>query len=278
MRGVETDAIGTTVVTVIPERVFEILRYLHADPGQAYDLLVDLTGVDIGGGRPLRVWYQLWSMRHGRQLRIVAKLPLEKLELRSVTPLWESANWMEREVYDMFGITFRGHPDLRRILMPENYEEGFPLRKDFPLRGRFSRSEQTRRALSRDLEDVYARAELEMAGVPLDEIGMQQVPPDRRPEELVGGPDALEGKPMLLNMGPQHPATHGVLRLVLELDGERILRCTPTSATCTPGSRRRASTVSGTRWYRTRTGWTTWRRCSTTSDTPSPSKACSASR
>jgi NADH dehydrogenase I D subunit len=227
VRRVETDAIGTAVVTVEPERAFEALRYLYADPGQAYDLLVDVTGVDIGGDRPIRVWYQLWSMGHGRQLRVVAELPLEKLELRSVTPLWESANWMEREVYDMFGVTFRGHPDLRRILMPENYEEGFPLRKDFPLRGRFSRSEQTRRALSRDLEDVYARAELEMAGVPLDELGMLDVPPDRRPEELVGGQDALEGKPMLLNMGPQHPATHGVLRLVLELDGERILRCTP---------------------------------------------------
>ncbi len=227
VRRVETDAIGTAVVTVDPERAFEVLRYLYAAPGQAYDLLVDVTGVDIGGGRPIRVWYQLWSMGHGRQLRVVAELPLEKLELRSVTPLWESANWMEREVYDMFGVTFRGHPDLRRILMPENYEEGFPLRKDFPLRGRFSRSEQTRRALSRDLEDVYARAELEMAGVPLDELGMLDVPPDRRPEELVGGQDALEGKPMLLNMGPQHPATHGVLRLVLELDGERILRCTP---------------------------------------------------
>ena len=227
VQGVETDAIGTTVVTVVPERLFDVLRYLHAEPGQAYDLLVDLTGVDLGGGVPIRVWYQLWSMRHGRQLRIVAKLPSEDLEVDSVTPLWESANWLEREVYDMFGITFRGHPDLRRILMPENYEEGFPLRKDFPLRGRFSRSEQTRRALSRDLEDVYARAELQMAGVPLDEIGMREVPPDRRPEELVGGPDALEGKPMLLNMGPQHPATHGVLRLVLELDGERITRCVP---------------------------------------------------
>ncbi len=225
--GVEADAIGTPVVTVTPQRVFEVLHYLQSDAAQAYDLLVDLTAVDIGGGRPIRVWYQLWSMRHGRQLRIVAKLPLEELELRSVTPLWESANWLEREVYDMFGVTFRGHPDLRRILMPENYEEGFPLRKDFPLRGRFSRSEQTRRALSRDLEDMYARAELEMAGVPLDEVGMQQVPPDRRPEELVGGQDALGGKPMLLNMGPQHPATHGVLRLVLELDGERILRCIP---------------------------------------------------
>jgi NADH-quinone oxidoreductase subunit C len=127
VRGLETDAIGTTVVTVSPERVFEVLRYLQADPGQAYDLLVDLTGVDIGGGRPIRVWYQLWSMSHGRQLRIVAKLPLEELELRSVTPLWESANWMEREVYDMFGITFRGHPDLRRILMPEK-----PLGADAP--------------------------------------------------------------------------------------------------------------------------------------------------
>lgn len=133
VRAVETDAIGTAVVTVIPERVFEILRYLHADPGQAYDLLVDLTGVDIGGGRPLRVWYQLWSMRHGRQLRIVAKLPLEKLELRSVTPLWESANWMEREVYDMFGIDFSGHDDLKRILLPDDWH-GHPLRKDYDIK------------------------------------------------------------------------------------------------------------------------------------------------
>lgn len=226
VRAVGSDAIGVPVVSVDPKRALDILRYLKEDAEQAYDFLADLTAVDMGGGSPLRLWYQLWSMHHGRQLRLEVELPLDELEIASVTPLWDSADWMEREAYDMFGVTFRGHPDLRRILMPENYEEGFPLRKDFPLRGRFSRAEQTRRALSRDLEDLYAREELEMAGV-LPGLELRDVPPDRQPKQVAGRVDHLEGERMLLNLGPQHPATHGVLRLVLELDGERIIRCIP---------------------------------------------------
>jgi NADH-quinone oxidoreductase subunit C len=148
------------VVFVDAERVREVLGWLKSDAEQAYDFLADLTAVDYGGGRPLEVVYQLWSIGHRRALRVKAVLPLTALEIDSVVPIWNAANWMEREVFDLFGIHFRGHPDLRRILMPENYAEGYPLRKDFPLRGRFSRAEQTRRALSMAVEDFYTPAEM----------------------------------------------------------------------------------------------------------------------
>lgn len=151
------------VVHIAPERTREILGWLHDDPEQAYDLLLDVTAVDYAGGRPLEVLYQLWSLRHRRALRVKVSLPLDALEVDSVTPIWRSADWLERETYDMFGIHFRGHPDLRRILMPENYAEGHPLRKDFPLRGRFTRAEQTRRALAMAVEDFYTPEELAVA-------------------------------------------------------------------------------------------------------------------
>lgn len=148
------------VVYVAPERVCEILGWLHNDPDQHYDHLADVTAVDHGGGRPLEVVYQLWSIPHRAALRVKCELPLDALEIESVTGIWVGADWLEREVYDLFGITFTGHPDLRRILMPENYAEGHPLRKDFPLRGRFSRAEQTRRALTQDPEDYYVPGEI----------------------------------------------------------------------------------------------------------------------
>ena len=148
------------IVYVDPARNFEILQWLKDDPDHRYTYLSDVTAVDYGGGRPLQVVYQLFSIPHRRHLRIKAELSLDALEIESVVPLWQSANWLEREVWDMFGVTFRNHPDPRRILMPEGYEEGHPLRKDFPLRGRFSRAEQTRRALSQDPEDYYVPSEL----------------------------------------------------------------------------------------------------------------------
>jgi len=252
VRRVGRDALGYPVVWVDPARNVEVLEFLRRDPEQDYDLLADVMGAQDGAETPIQVWYQLWSMRHGRQLRVSCEVPLDALEIGTVTHLWKTANWLEREVWDMYGVVFGGHPDLRRILMPENYEEGFPLRKDFPLRGRFSRSEQVRRSLTRSLEDVYAIEELELAGVPtsasvapggengapvtaadIEELDTAdgRWPPLREiePHESLGDllKDPLEGEPMLINMGPQHPATHGVLRLVLQLDGERVMRCIP---------------------------------------------------
>ncbi len=221
VRDSRVDAVDCSVIEVDPRTLLEVLSYLKTDVDQAYDLLLDVMGVDLGGQRPIQVWYPLWSMKHGRRLRVVIHLPLTDLRVASVTSLWETANWLEREAYDMFGVTFEGHPDLRRILMPENYDEGFPLRKDFPLRGRFSRSEQTRRAMNRSREDIYSREELRMAG----ELEAE-VPPDVKPEEATKE-HGLDGEHMMINLGPQHPATHGVLRLVLELDGETVVRCIP---------------------------------------------------
>lgn len=148
------------VVRIRLDRSHEILTWLKDDPEQRYDLLIDLTAVDWGGGRPLELVWQLWSIPHRRALRVKASVPLGKLEADTVSDLWKTADWLEREVWDMFGIRFRNHPDMRRILMPEGYAEGFPLRKDFPLRGRFSRAEQTRRALSIPVEENYSRREL----------------------------------------------------------------------------------------------------------------------
>ena len=165
------------VVHVDRSRNTEILAWLRDDPGHRYDLLVDVTCVDYGGGRPLHVVYQLWSIPHRRALRIKCEVPLDALEIDSVVSLWRAADWLEREVYDLFGVTFTGHPDLRRILMPQDYAEGHPLRKDFPLRGRFSRAEQTRRALDQGVERFYTAEAMELGRVP-QEVATHEAPGD----------------------------------------------------------------------------------------------------
>jgi len=152
------------VVYVDRDAAFEILRYLRDE--QQFDLCKDITAIDYGGNRPLELFYELWSINRKQQLRVKVVLAVNDLEADSVAAIWKTADWLERECYDMFGIIFRNHPDFRRILMPDNYAEGHPLRKDFPLRGRFSRAEQTRRALALDAEDHYTKQEMEVGGEP----------------------------------------------------------------------------------------------------------------
>jgi NADH-quinone oxidoreductase subunit C len=154
-----------TVVYLARDRAHEILAWLKGTPGQEYNYLTDVTAVDYRDPeRALEVVYQLRSL--GRKADLRLKIALDKrapLEVQSVYDLWRGADWLEREVYDMFGVTFVGHPDLRRILMWETYAEGYPLRKDFPLRGHFSRAEQTRQALAANPEAHYSLEELSIA-------------------------------------------------------------------------------------------------------------------
>jgi NADH-quinone oxidoreductase subunit C len=165
---------GETNVVVKKESVHDVIKWLHDDPSQQYDYLSDVTGVEFRDLEvPLEVVWHLRSIPYRRFLRV--KTLLEKgsaLEVPSVWDIYKSADWLERECYDMFGIKFAGHPDLRRILMWEQYKEGFPLRKDFPLRGRFSRSEQLRQALAANPEARYSKEELSIAAafedLPLD--------------------------------------------------------------------------------------------------------------
>jgi NADH-quinone oxidoreductase subunit C len=156
---------GETNVVVDTARLHEIVRWLHDDPSQQYDYLSDVTAVEFRDlEQPMEVVWHLRSLPWRRFLRL--KVMLEKgapLEVPSVWDIYNGADWMERECYDMFGITFTGHPDLRRLLMWEGYKEGFPLRKDFPLRGRFSRSEQLRQALAANPEARYSKEELSIA-------------------------------------------------------------------------------------------------------------------
>jgi len=124
-----------------PELTFELLQYLKDDCG--FDMLVDVTAIDYcqyPQSMPGRfcVVYSLASTERNERLFVKVFLDGGSPAVRSVTPLWHAANWLEREVYDMFGIRFEGHPDLRRILLPEAFED-HPLRKDYPLRGRGER-------------------------------------------------------------------------------------------------------------------------------------------
>lgn len=156
---------GETVVFVSKSALLEVMQWLRDDPDQRYDYLSDVTAVEYRDfDQPIEVVWHLRSLPFRRFLRVKAQLPKNgPLEVPSVWSLWKAADWLERECYDMFGIRFRGHPDLRRILMWESYTEGFPLRKDFPLRGRFSRSEQLRQALAQNPEARYSMEELTIA-------------------------------------------------------------------------------------------------------------------
>lgn len=126
---------GQVSVTVKKDRIKEMLRFLYETPELYFNFLEDLGGVDYLGKKEPRfeVVYHLYSMRHQHMIRIKAEVPEDDCTIDSVVDIWAGANWHERECYDLFGVVFNGHPDPRRILLPEDWE-GHPLRKDYPLK------------------------------------------------------------------------------------------------------------------------------------------------
>lgn len=142
-----SEEFGESTLVVRKDSVYEVLEYLKNDTMFSYDFLVDVTAVDYSQMEDVltkydyarfMVVYHLYSYKTGDRLRVKTPVHEKELSIRSVISLWKSADWLEREAYDMFGITFENHPDLRRILMPDDFE-GYPLCKDYPLRGRGER-------------------------------------------------------------------------------------------------------------------------------------------
>ncbi len=123
------DAVTEPFIVVRPDLIREIAHYIFEDPELKFDYLVCLSGVDFNDGN-LGVVYHLSSMQMRHRIVLKVKVPKDKPEVPSVESVWKSANWHEREAFDLFGVVFLDHPDLRRILLPDDWE-GFPLRKDY---------------------------------------------------------------------------------------------------------------------------------------------------
>ncbi len=127
---------GDACVTVRTEMLSRILEFLKNDPRLGFNVLADLTAVDHMGREPrFDVIYNLLALPARRRLRVKVRVDENDNSIKTACALWSSANWLEREVWDMFGIRFAGHPNLKRILMYEEFQ-GHPLRKDYPVRKR----------------------------------------------------------------------------------------------------------------------------------------------
>ncbi len=194
------------------QKVHDILRHLKNEIAQPYRMLYDLTAIDERehqhrDGQPasdFTVVYHLLSFDRNEYIRIKVPLHQESLSAPTASDLWPCANWYEREVWDMFGVQFDGHPFLQRILMPKTWV-GHPLRKDHPARA----------------------TEIGPFTQPPEKVDTEQEAMRFRPEDW-GMKRASEDTDFIfLNIGPQHPGTHGVIRVILQLDGEEIVDAVP---------------------------------------------------
>jgi NADH-quinone oxidoreductase subunit C/D len=197
---------------VAKDRLHALLYHLKHEVPQPYKMLYDLTAIDERmrthrDGHPasdFTVVYHLLSFERNEYVRVKVPLAEDRLSLPTITGIWPSANWYEREVWDMFGIVFDGHPHLERILMPKSWL-GHPLRKEHPARA----------------------TEMEPFRLPPEKQLAEQEALRFRPEDWGMRRERDDADFIFLNVGPQHPGTHGVLRIALQLDGEEIVDAVP---------------------------------------------------
>ena len=193
-------------------QILDVLKFLKTGVERPYRMLYDITGIDERvrkhrEGQPGADWtvvYHLLSLGRNSDVRLKVALSGDKPELPSAVGIFANANWYEREVWDLFGIVFTGHPNLRRILLPPRWE-GHPLRKDYNARA----TEFDPFMLDQMRQDLDQEALL------------------FKPEEWGMARGNAETDFMFLNLGPNHPSAHGAFRIVLQLDGEEIVDCVP---------------------------------------------------
>ncbi|MDI6808998.1 MAG: NADH dehydrogenase (quinone) subunit D [Candidatus Eisenbacteria bacterium] len=178
---------GDLAVTVRRDGLLEVVSFLKNEPQLDFDLLLDICGVDRLGRSPrFDCVYHLRSLSKRRLIRLKVPLDENDPEVSSITSVWKGANWFERETYDLFGLKFKGHPNLRRILTHEDFK-GHALRKDYPADRRH--------------------------------------PLARTTDALTTWPESVGEHPerMVVNIGPSHPATHGTLRIQAVIEGETVV-------------------------------------------------------
>lgn len=202
---------GQQVVYVHADNLVDLVNFVKNEANLSYEGLLDVTAVDrsklpIGDAERFHLVYQLRSYQRKQHLMIVCPAPGgDSPVVPSLAPIFQGANWPEREVLDLMGVTFTGHPDPRRILMPAHWPY-HPLRKEIPEGG-----EPVPFSMTFDDPEF-------------ETLGKQILPSESIAPAL---PPGMNREHMILNMGPHHPSTHGVLRLVVELDGETVINVDP---------------------------------------------------
>lgn len=200
---------GATVLRIKSEELVPICRFLKDTPDLHVDYPADITGVDWKDR--IELIYHLTSIKSGEKATLKTDIDPEKPEIESVFSVWKGVDWQEREIYDLLGVQFNGHPGLHRILLPEDWD-GYPLRKDYVI------PEDDRHYLPADWSALGDPEERPSGPICYRTPSGATVCED---------PGRLRTEEIQISMGPQHPSTHGVLRLELVLNGEVVVDCKP---------------------------------------------------